>query len=110
MPIRIHNTGARSAIRIVCDHCGKVIEKASEGNVEWDISASSEWSEVFFIHKRCSASFESALGQNARTASIDLTDLPIRLAANLGMPVVAKPAIEGIFMEYELKGLILSLD
>lgn len=61
--IRITLEEGRHSPRVVCDHCGKVIADAREGNYEWLCSVGGlapATGEVFFTHKECCYAFEHA--------------------------------------------------
>lgn len=80
--IKIVVDRGRHAPQAFCDHCGKRIEKAKDGNYEWKGQISSgDASDLYLIHKACSYAFKQVTGDSLQTA--ELTLLPIRLGNNL---------------------------
>lgn len=77
------NDKGQHAPQVFCDHCGKRIETAEDGNYEWrgEQLAPGETSDLYLVHKACSYAFEETSGDPHRTA--ELTLLPIRLGNNL---------------------------
>jgi hypothetical protein len=72
----------RHAPQAFCDHCGKRIERAKDGNYEWQGRIlPGQASDLYLIHKACSYAFKEAIGDPHLTA--ELTLLPIRLGNNL---------------------------
>jgi hypothetical protein len=77
------NDEGQHAPQAFCDHCGKRIERAEDGNYEWQGGqmTSGNASDLYLVHKACSYAFEETTGKPHRTA--ELTLLPIRLGNNL---------------------------
>lgn len=61
--------GGASDIYAACDHCKEEIWAGDPGNVEFDRF---EDSEVFTLHKRCSAEFRHRLQMKASEATVSL--------------------------------------
>ncbi len=83
VPIQILIVPNGAAPVAICDHCGKRIEDAAEGNYEWDGNEDEEGAlrPVFLLHKDCSQAHEAAYG--ALLDSMELIDLLPYLAHNL---------------------------
>lgn len=80
--IKIVVDQGRYAPQAFCDHCGKRIERAEDGNYEWKGQLSSgDAGDLYLVHKACSYAFKQATGDSHQAA--DLTLLPIRLGNNL---------------------------
>jgi hypothetical protein len=77
------NEAGHHAPQAFCDHCGKRIESAEDGNYEWRDGQMDpgDASDVYLVHKSCSYGFEQSTGQPHRTAELAL--LPLRLGNNL---------------------------
>jgi hypothetical protein len=83
----IQYNGPYAAPQIFCDHCGKIIENAREGNYQWRLDypmQDGETPHLFFTHKACCDAFETA--QGGSWAAIGLEALPFFLAHNLHVP------------------------
>jgi hypothetical protein len=67
---------------IFCDHCGREITKAHDGNYQWQMgdTAGEGPAQVYFTHKCCCAAFE---GDDPDWGAMDLECLPVFLANNL---------------------------
>ena len=86
MPIVIEFTGRYAAPKILCDHCGKMITTAEDGNYQWSNAAGTEEGQttaLFFTHKACCDAFEHTRGDSYTWSAIDLECLPYFLAENL---------------------------
>ena len=107
MTIQVVSTERGSYPQVFCDQCGARIVDAHDGNYLWlmEVDATPEPRLIYFLHKDCTHSFEST--REGVWGALDLHELPVRLAANLGMPVTATPG-EG-FVDYELRGSVLGL-
>ena len=83
MPLVIHYNGPYAAPQIVCDHCGKMITDATDGNYQWPHEALGEGvtAPMFFTHKTCCHAFEQTHGGD--WGAIGLECLPYFLAHNL---------------------------
>jgi hypothetical protein len=81
MPIVIRTWGEVAYPVVVCNHCGKRIESASDGNYQWPLGV--PVAEASFTHKRCSLAFEHARPSGHPWAAMELDVLPAFLAANL---------------------------
>jgi hypothetical protein len=73
----------RHAPQAFCDHCGKRIERAEDGNYEWHAGqmAPGDASDLYLLHKACSYAFQETTGDPHQAAELVL--LPIRLGNNL---------------------------
>lgn len=86
MPLAIRLRGPHACPVIVCDHCGEVIEHASEGNYQWQHpSEESAIAPMVFTHKACCRPFEHAHGGRPAWSAIPLEALPVYLVRNLGL-------------------------
>jgi hypothetical protein len=101
--------------RIFCDHCGEKIEDARAGSCEFLVHSAGDrigepvTGDLFFAHKQCSRAFEAEhfeFGQKWHVG--DISALPIRLAASLGMDIESKLSDNGFELEYILRGTLLS--
>lgn len=45
---------------VVCDYCGKIIDRKAPGNVEFPVGSAGECKEIFLLHKECSMLFRQA--------------------------------------------------
>lgn len=110
MPIRMVSEKGRTGPRVFCDHCGKQIASAEDGNVEWlPDDAESGGAEPFFTHKACCNAFEQSRGgKEAVWYASELNEFPIRLAANLQMPIDTRET-EGLSYEYVLRGRLFDI-
>src|SRR5262245_61150818 len=87
MPLVIQFRGPYSAPTIICDHCGKAITRAQDGNYEWSHAAGTaegQTAPMYFTHKTCCHAFEQAHGGG--WGAIGLEALPAFLATNLHIP------------------------
>lgn len=60
--LTLETSGAVSCPRVVCDHCGRVIENAAEGNVLWlaeESTADLSHHRLNYVHKSCGVAFEA---------------------------------------------------
>jgi len=103
MPIKYIIENERCGPYIICDYCGEKITKM-DGNVYWRHEDAEKGSELFFAHKKCNKLFEKTTG---RLSSETLTNLPIRLATNIGMDIEITKDSSPLY-EYNLRGKILS--
>ena len=65
MPLVIQFTGPYAAPKILCDHCGKEIMDAKDGNYQWtheDGCAEGQTTTLYFTHKACCDAFEHTHG------------------------------------------------
>jgi hypothetical protein len=83
MPIVIRTRGEVSYPLVVCDHCGKEISSAADGNYQWPLGDRNAGAS--FTHKRCSLAFEHAHPSGHPWAAMELEVLPAFLALNLGI-------------------------
>ncbi len=86
MALEIRIQGGRAEPRVVCDHCGEVIEDARTGNYQWrvdDRGGCAEDGAIYFTHKGCCHDFEAARGGRGHWSWAPLSCLPVYLAANL---------------------------
>ena len=60
MPLQIEQGRKTANPRIVCDYCGTVIARGSDGNYQWQHPAEGDLAAVAFTHKRCNHPFEQA--------------------------------------------------
>src|SRR5262245_13517698 len=83
MPLVIEFTGPYAAPKVVCDHCGTVIDTAQDGNYQWaeDGGADGQQAPMFFTHKACCEAFERTRG--GAWGAIGLECLPFFLVQNL---------------------------
>jgi hypothetical protein len=84
MPLIIENQRGRDCPVVVCDHCGRQIEDAKEGNYQWQHEGDNA-GKIFFTHKACCWAFESKSGEREFWLSMELTCLPIYLGNNLNL-------------------------
>lgn len=90
MPLLIHIHESKARPVVACDHCGKVIEEAREGNYEWKSkSDGSTDGQVFFTHKACCHPFEAANAGDYQWAATELKFLPLFLSNNLKVDLEA---------------------
>lgn len=71
---------------VECDHCGKPIEKAKAGNVEWQVDengAPRNGGAISFTHKQCCWDFENEHGGRASWYTSELTLFPLHLVTGL---------------------------
>lgn len=108
MALRIVTTEGRSRPQLLCDHCGRQIEDAKDGNYLWPMpeEGPEEPQPVLFAHKKCTPSVEARY--EGLMGAIELHELPPRLAANLKMPM--KTRSSGGFVHYEMSGHLLALE
>jgi hypothetical protein len=66
---------------VVCDHCGRTISRAGEGNYRWKIPPAGEGPPklAYFTHKVCDLEFEKAHPEPPWGVA-DLEGLPLLLA------------------------------
>jgi ribosomal protein L24E len=92
MPLRmVLETGAKGeqdlyCPQLFCDYCGEQIE--AQGNGLYQVrDGEPVTGEIFFTHKHCNHAFEhfNRPAEGARWYWVDARDLPLQLAANLGM-------------------------
>jgi len=85
MPMVIRPEGQLDVPVILCDHCGKEIADAREGNYQWKMlpDGRSADRQLFFTHKRCCHAFEQANRGDFHWAAMELQCLPIYLGNNL---------------------------
>lgn len=81
MPLAIRYEHNLCIPTILCDHCGKEIHSAADGNYQW------LWSDkparIYFTHKACCHPFEERHG--GYWGAMDLQCLPAYLVNNLGI-------------------------
>jgi len=69
---------------IFCDHCGKQITDAKDGNYEWLVDDSGPIDgKIFFTHKDCCYAFEEANGGRGYWYCDELLLFPLFVANNL---------------------------
>lgn len=90
-------TMQQNRVAVICDHCKKPIVTAADGNCEWADVPGSIQNTMFFTHKQCSRDFECKLGLMTRT--MELSMLPLRIAANLSVDVERSIEMAGYFAE-----------
>lgn len=108
MPIKIVMENNGSCPCVFCDHCGERIVGAEDGNYEWRWQDEGQGAELFFTHKLCCEPFEASRGGSSEWCAEELRDLPIRLAANLGMPIDVRQT-DGGLISYVLQGSLINL-
>ena len=61
MPLRILEKGRYDEPAIICDHCGKPIARADDGNYHWRFDGRSDYpgAPMYFTHKACCRAFET---------------------------------------------------
>jgi hypothetical protein len=79
MAIRIVIRRNRARPLVFCDHCGRQIARARDGNYQWRAPGGA----VFFTHKECCHAFEEERG--GFWGAFDLQAFPQFLANNLGV-------------------------
>jgi len=94
MPIQISMRDGICCPVAVCDWCHRPIERAADGNYEWDMHQIS--SPISFTHKHCCRAFEAA-SPDVLYGAEELRLLPVYLERNLAMThrdavQLAKPA------------------
>jgi hypothetical protein len=82
MPLQIRMQGGICCPVAVCDWCHRPIERAAEGNYEWDMHR--DPSPIYFTHKQCCRAFEAARSDVFFGAE-ELQLLPVYLERNLAM-------------------------
>lgn len=91
MPIKILTIDDLSGPFVFCDHCGKQITTAADGNCEWRrmMNGSNSAQEQYFTHKACSDGFRAAHPepQEWTWVCMELTYYPLRLTSNLEIDV-----------------------
>lgn len=73
---------------VICDHCGKRIEEARKGNVEWRVDRQGKIAEggaLSFTHKACCHDFENEHGGRSKWYSTELSVFPLYLGNGLGL-------------------------
>jgi hypothetical protein len=84
MPIKIVVRDNLSAPVVFCDHCGKEIARAGDGNYEWQGNPENKNPEdVYFTHKKCSDPFRRTKLDGATWSSMELSVFPLYLSNNL---------------------------
>ena len=61
MPLKIISENHRACPAIICDQCGKRIEKAEDGNALWGAGIKNSFyneGQFYFTHKKCNRVFE----------------------------------------------------
>ena len=83
MPLAIRSEGGMAKPVIICDHCGKEIDEAKQGNYQWDVAQvdKPQGGQVYFTHKACCRAFEALTP--GRWSWTELDCLPVFLANNL---------------------------
>lgn len=73
MSIRMVDRGQQELPVVVCDHCGKPIRDARQGNSHWRYDAAGELTGdgMFFTHKQCCTAYEAALPRGVQAMSLD---------------------------------------
>ena len=94
MPIRIVVVRENQYAPVVfCDHCQQKIERASDGNYEYEDPSGDGASDIFFTHKGCALSFQKAHLEMNCSGELDV--LPLYLSNNLKIdPEEAKRSAE----------------
>ena len=75
MPILVTDKSNLECPGFVCDHCGKPILTAADGNAEWTYSANIKGPQsgpVFYTHKACCHAFERERGGAWHTNDLDV--------------------------------------
>jgi hypothetical protein len=88
MPLVIQDRNGRSCPVIVCDHCGRQISDARDGNYQWRLGMNDTdfGSRIYFTHKHCCQPFEDAHeSENVLWGAMELEVLPIYLGNNLAL-------------------------
>jgi hypothetical protein len=88
MPLVIQDRDGRSCPVVVCDHCGREIADAKDGNYQWrmGLNDSDFGSRVYFTHKGCCLAFEDDHSEDGFVwGAIDLPCLPVYLGNNLNL-------------------------
>lgn len=64
MPLKMMATRRGAGPIVVCDHCGKRIDNASDANYEWFASSVEPGTlfDIYLLHKACVRSHEASLG------------------------------------------------
>lgn len=83
MPIRVLCEGTHEVPVVLCDHCGKSIDSAGDGNYHWrmDVPGDFPGSPVYYTHKNCARTFER--NNRGTWGAVPLECLPVFLAHNL---------------------------
>jgi hypothetical protein len=90
MPIVIRILGENGEVVgpvVECDHCYKRIDMKAQGNYQWipdDLEP--HGGKIYFLHKACASQLPAITGARHDNWA-DLRELPVRLAANLGLDV-----------------------
>ena len=83
MPLLIKELHGVSRPACICDHCGREILAASDGNYMWKDKGDGT---IYFTHKKCCRSFETDGDTQTRVygwMAIGLECLPVYMARNL---------------------------
>src|SRR5262245_60102707 len=86
MPLMIRPEGPLCCPVILCDHCGREIDDARQGNYQWTMSPLAPGRPValYFTHKACCRDFEQARPlPEGLWGWTPLECLPVYLANNL---------------------------
>lgn len=86
--MRRNEDSSRTHIAVVCDACGKVIERASDGNYEWGMSSDGfvPTTPLYFAHKRCSQNLErQKCSAGDEWGTSELSYFPLRLGFGLNL-------------------------
>jgi hypothetical protein len=80
MPIKVQIMGEVAGPVVICDHCGKRIEDAKQGQYLWDVEKRDENGAmpIYFVHKGCDRLFDPTHS----LAWDELDTLPILLGNN----------------------------
>lgn len=110
MPIVIvQGPPGSSHLEAVCDHSGNPIARAADGNYYWDSGDEKSGARIYLAHKHCSFEFERATKPQGSWAALELSEFPVRLAANLDLPVETEASDTPGMVRYTLSGEVLSL-
>ena len=91
MPLQIEQGRRTANPRIVCDYCGTVIARGSEGNYQWQHPAEGDLAPVAFTHKQCCHAFEAT--HPGRWMAIELEWLLVFLKNNLQVDMKTTEAL-----------------
>jgi hypothetical protein len=47
---------------VICDHCGKIVDQETPGNIEFPVGERGDFKKVYFLHKECSQLFRETRG------------------------------------------------
>ena len=79
MSIEIRREQGRDCPIVICDHCGKPITDARNGNCEWPVGGGP----VSFTHKACCHAFDETHGGRKNWGYFELSYFSLYLDTNL---------------------------